>query len=451
MEITDDLSFDSWFQSLETVDVLAGPKVPGIQELAEEIQKRRSRTVYTMLQEMDDPLPFDWVYWNDWACGQVGKNALGCSLRAFQALMKQSQLDQGQLAHLLVWAVELDRPDHLMLVLERLRAAGSDVKHIICEPEGMELGAVPADALAAAVENRSLRCVRRLLQAPEAEPVWSPRLLELWAQGDKGDEKLDRCLRAVARAWMPDRLARGGPLPLVPGLELCHALEQQNPTLALRIIETRGVELPQAQRVLDEYGGILARPEFHRVLARLLTAWPQLLRRRKPALVLVMAALLPQEGPPPELEPWLRRLRRRERVALEPGMEWLFFRYGEDLEKWQLDWQRLLERWQQRLGERPAPALLRNAPVYNYNNEEFRENWPVFLKFCQIWGAIPKDKASPLARQLVQCGTVRQVREALEPGGALEGENLGCLLRDCTWGSSTEDRAKRAILLAKAR
>lgn len=450
MEITDDLSFDSWFQSLETVDVLAGPKVPGIQELAEEIQKRRSRTVYTMLQEMDDPLPFDWVYWNDWACGQVGKNALGCSLRTFQALLEQSQLNEGQLAHLLVWAAELDRPDHLMLVLERLRAAGSDVKHIICEPEGMELGAVPADALAAAVENRSLRCVRRLLQAPEAEPVWSPRLLELWAQGDKGDEKLDRCLRAVARAWMPDRLARGGPLPLVPGLELCHALEQQNPTLALRIMEARGVELPEAQRVLDEYGGILARREFHGLLSQLLTAWPQLLRRRRCTSVLVMAALLPQEGPSPELEPWLRRLRRRERVALEPGMERLFFQYLQDPDEWHLDWRRLLERWQQRLGESPAPVLLRNAPVCNYD-EEFRANWPVFLKSCQIWGGIPKDKASPLARQLVQCGTVRQVREALAPGGALEGENLGCLLRDCTWGSSTEDRAKRAILLAKAR
>lgn len=448
MEITDDLSFDSWFQSLETVDVLAGPKVPGIQELAEEIQKRRSRTVYTMLQEMEDPLPFDWVYWNDWACGQVGKNALGCSLRAFQALMKQSQLDQGQLAHLLVWAVELDRPDHLMLVLERLRAAGSDVKHIICEPEGMELGAVPADALAAAVENRSLRCVRRLLQAPEAEPVWSPRLLELWAQGNKGDEKLDRCLRAVARAWMPDRLTRGGPLPLVPGLELCHALEQQNPTLALRIIETRGVELPQAQRVLDAYGGILARREFHGLLSQLLTAWPQLLRRRKPALVLVMAALLPQEGPSPELEPWLRRLRRRKHLALEPIMEWFFFQYQKDSEEWHLNWRMLLERWKERLGERPAPALLRNVPVCGL---EFRETWPVLVRHCQIRGAVPKGGASFLARQLVQCCTVRQVREALEPGGALEGEDLGFLLRECMWGPFPEDRAKRAILLAKAR
>lgn len=451
MHVVSGLSFDTLFQNLETVDVLAGPQFASIHELGKAIQKGQSRTIYAMLRRMDDPLPFDWVNWNDWSYGDMGRSALLCSLRAFGALLKQSELNEGQLAHLLVGAAELDRPDHLMLVLERLRAEGGNVKHIICEPKGMEFGAISADALAAAVENRSLRCVRRLLQAPEAEPVWSPRLLELWAQGNKGDEKLDRCLRAVARVWMPDRLARGGPLPLVPGLELGHALEQQNPTLALRIIETRGVELPEAQRVLDEYGGILARREFHGLLSQLLTAWPQLLRRRLPTSVLVLAALLPQEGPAPELEPWLRRLRRRKWVALEATMDRFFFQYQQDPEQWNLNWLWLLERWQQRLGERPAPALLRNVPVYNYNNEEFRENWPVFLKFCQIWGAIPKDKASPLARQLVQCGTVRQVREALEPGGALEGENLGCLLRDCTWGSSTEDRAKRAILLAKAR
>lgn len=448
MHVVSGLSFDTLFQNLETVDVLAGPQFAGIHELGKAIQKGQSRTIYAMLRRMDDPLPFDWVNWNDWSYGDMGRSALLCSLRAFGALLKQSELNEGQLAHLLVGAAELDRPDHLMLVLERLRAEGGNVKHIICEPKGMEFGAISADALAAAVENRRLRCVRRLLQAPEAEPFWSPRLLELWAQGDKGDEKLDRCLRAVARAWMPDRLARGGPLPLVPGLELCHALEQQNPTLALRIIETRGVELSEAQMAVGKYGGILARTEFHRVLSRLFTAWPQLLRRRRYTSVLVLAALLPQEGPSPELEPWLRRLRRRERVALEPEMEQLFFQYRQDPEEWQLDWRRLLERWQRRLGERPAPALLRNAPVCEL---EFRKNWPVLVRRCRIQGAIPKDKASPLARQLVQCGSVRQVREALAPGGALEGENLGCLLRDCTWGSSPEDRAKRAILLAKAR
>lgn len=451
MHVVSGLSFDTLFQNLETVNVLAGPKFPGIRELAEVIQKRKSRALYAMLQQMDDPLPFDWVNWNDWSCGDIARSALRCSLRAFGALLKQSELNESQLAHLLVEAAAVDRPDHLMLVLERLRAAGGNVKHIICEPKGMEFGAVPADALALAVHNGNLRCVRRLLQAPEAEPVWSPQLLDLWAQGEKGNGELDRCLKAVARAWMPDRLVRGGPLPLAPGLELHHALEWQNPALALRIVEANGVELIAAQKALNQYGGILARREFHGVLARLFTAWPQLLRRRLPTSVLVLAALLPQEGPLPQLAPWLRRLRRRKWVALEPTMDRFFFQYQQDPEQWNLDWPWLLERWRQRLGERPAPALLRNVPVYNYNNEEFRENWPVFLKFCQIWGAIPKDKASPLARQLVQCGTVRQVREALEPGGALAGENLGCLLRDCTWRSSTEDRAKRAILLAKAR
>lgn len=447
MNVVSGLSFDTLFQNLETVDVLAGPKVPSIYELVEAVRGKQSRKIYSLLQKMDDPLPFDWVNWD---CGDVGKDSVLCSLRAFEALLKQSQLNEGQLARLLVWAAVMDRPDHLMLVLELLRAAGGDVQHVICGPEAMEFGSVPAGALAIAVRKRHLRCVRRLLQAPEAEPFWSPQLLELWAQGETGDGELDRCLKMVARAWMPGSLARGGPLTLAPGLELCHALKQEHVALAFRIVEARGVELAEAQRALDEYDGILARREFHGLLSQLLTAWPQLLRRRRYTSVLVMAALLPQEGPSPELKPWLRRLRRRERVVLEPGMEKLFFQYQQDREEWRLDWRRLLERWQQRLGERPAPALLRNAPACDYN-EEFRENWPVFLKSCQIWGAIPKDKASPLARRLVKCGTVRQVREALAPGGVLEGENLGCLLRESIWGSSPENRAKRAILLAKAR
>lgn len=448
MHVVSGLSFDTLFQNLETVDVLAGPKFPGIRELAEVIQKRKSRALYAMLQQMDDPLPFDWVNWNDWSCGDIARSALRCSLRAFGALLKQSELNESQLAHLLVEAAAVDRPDHLMLVLERLRAAGGDVKHIICEPKGMEFGAVPADALALAVHNGNLRCVRRLLQAPEAEPVWSPQLLDLWAQGEKGNGELDRCLKAVARAWMPDRLARGGPLPLAPGLELHHALEWQNPALALRIVEANGVELIAAQKALNQYGGILARREFHGVLARLFTAWPQLLRRRLPTSVLVLAALLPQEGPSPQLAPWLRRLRRRKWVALEPTMDRFFFQYQQDPEQWNLDWPWLLERWQQRLGERPAPALLRHAPVCEL---EFRKTWPVLMQHCRILGTIPKDTASWLARQLVQCGSVQQVRQALAPGGVLEGENLGCLLGECIWGSSPEDRAKRAILLAKAR
>lgn len=442
MNVVSGLSFDSLIQSLETADVLADPIDSKKHELANVIEKKQSRKLYAMLEKMDGPLPFDWVNWN---YGAVGRKALLCSLRAFDALLKKSRLNEEMLAHLLMWAAELDRPDHLSLVLERLRAAGGNMKQAICGPEETGFGAMPANALAVAVRNKNLRCVRLLLQAPEAEPVWPPQLLELWVEGEKGDAELDRCLKAVARAWLPGQTAQDGHVPLAPGLELCQALLQDNLSLALRIIQTEGVELEQARKALDEYGGILARPEYHGLLSRLFTAWPQLLRRRWPTLVLVMAALLPREGPSPELEPWLSRLRRRKWVPLAPGMERIFYQYQQELEIWNLDWYKLLERWRQRLGDRPAPALLRNAPVYDL---DFQETWPILLKFCQITGAIPKHKASRLAQHLVQFGTVRQVREALAPGGILVGENLAWLAQERIVGSPS---TKRAMLLAWAR
>ena len=411
---------------------------------------RRRARIQAALDQMKVPLSPDWVY-DPIKCPR----AVACSADVFRQILDHSApLDAEDLKRLVGEAVDSRRPEHLELLLERIRQMDEDIHDLACSEHLWSYqDLICRSLLGIAVFHRDLRCTQVLLHQAGPEPVWSSEMLTAWSMLGMGDKALDRCLRAVARQWMPESWSPRGPLPFPPGLKLIAVLEAGNAGLAEQMLSQGAVSLQDARAAFRENGAILTGPSFHPLLNVLLTKFPQLLRANVPVAVLTVAMLIADGGIPPVLAPWVRCLRRKQRIVLDWTFSRIFYQASsrnDPCGSGNADWRSLLERWRRRLGPRPVPVLPRGSEILTLTPE-----WdvPLLVERCEVRGAIPKDGPSALARQLVQSCSLRQVRRALAPGGLLEGEDLGLLAQECPSGagSTAADRAKRALLLAHAK
>ena len=385
------------------------------------LEERNYPRYYAMLRRLDEPVPLN-------ACIA----ALDCTYRAFIRTLDHSCLDQRQMQILAYHAAKSNRPEHLKLLLERGATPDDQGNCSMASP------------LEGAVEGRSLRCVDLLLEHLGEEPRFTHDLLLQWTMAENGDTMLDFCLQSIAQKWMPEQYNFLAPLPVPPGLELDWVLWAGNWHLAERMFR----ELPEGKEVFRKlilfWSDLLTQPDFFPVAAAVLKQYPDLLEDQDVTEWLALAILLPEDGAPAALLPFLEILHQREYIALNGIFHTLYMGVLKAP-----GWQVLLERWERRLGKGLQPVLDRR---FNLPRCQSADEMKAILERCTAVGEFPADGASSMARYLVQHSPA-VLRAALAPGGILEGEDLRQLRETIPSGAdaTAEDRAKRAILLAHIR
>ena len=386
----------------------------------EALEAKNYPRFYALLKRLDEPMPLS-----------VCQAALDATCQAFTRAVDHGPLAWEKLQQLAFEAARGGRWEHLTALLER----GAQV----------DIGNQPLTSpLVGAVWGGSMKCLEVLLNWPGVTPFYPGELLDEWARGGMGDIMLDFCLQTIADKWMPDQYSPFDPLPIPQELKLEHAVGAENWPLALRMGREGRVTAEDFQTVIQKWPQLAADKNFLPVASAILAQQPELAEDDRTADWLVMAALESQPDAPDLLRPIREALGRRAQIVLNETFRTVLDAQSEG--EW--SWKEVLERWEERLGHRPRPVLDRND--LPFAPKRFQEiTW--ILQHCPVIGEPPANRPSSLARWLRWKGSVEAFRAALEPGGALEGENLNRLLNEIPTGTeaSAEDRAKRAALLAR--
>lgn len=423
--------FDDFFPEIQ-VDP---PQTP----LLQAARGKNYPVLYSLLNRLTEPLELSLAQ-------QLALEGLRCSLHAFQTILDHcppaaefaglppSSEPFARPTHsVLEEAARMDCPEHLGELLRRG-----------CDPNGdpWEPG---SNVLAAAMEGRSLRCVKRLLQEPALDRAPSERLLNAWAGlGQKDAGQLPRCCRAVAPR-LPDQGSepltfQGVPLPrqMTPSI----ALDQNNWALAVCLCRP-GLSAEDGYQLLEnlvcqlrynvrlqpcrdslrwrsgpgspDSSPVLSRQDLATLLDAIFTACPQLPRRRL-AQTLLFFTVLSGKRTPEKLVPWLERVRGRKVVLdLRPGFDKLSL---------------VLPFWRERLGERWTPTLDPRGAVYWRETDTPRE-LEILLSQCRTLRFRPGRQITPLSRLILHMAPMPLLLRQLQPGGLLREENPRVLLDYC--------------------
>lgn len=341
-------------------------------------------------------------------------------------------------------AAYLNRTDVLALLLER----GGNVNRF---------PAFSLSPLEAALEGTALGSVELLVQQPELDTAWTPRLLSFWSCQDPEPPKLEFCIQAVAPRFFPETYSLHAPLPIPDAPEMTAlAIRNENWPLARRLLHERP---PRSQKeirsILTAFQSLnqqTDQPNCVSTLIALLEVRPGLLRRRDACQVLLRYWLL---FSPPCLSP------------LQPWVERIPFSHMElSLSDW-LDAgaDKVLSLWRDRLPNGPSLAVDRWSPIFQMTvqNEEPLPNiqpynWQPLIPsellselvtHCPILGKAKSNVLSPLAKAMLQRGRPEQLESLLLPGGALADEPPQLLLDRAQ--DESLPRHNRAVILALIR
>ena len=340
-------------------------------------------------------------------------------------------------------AAYLNRTDVLALLLER----GGNVNRF---------PAFSLSPLEAALEGTALGSVELLVQQPELDTAWTPRLLSFWSCQDPEPPKLEFCIQAVAPRFFPETYSLHAPLPIPDAPEMTAlAIRNENWLLARRLLHERP---PRSQKeirsILTAFQSLnqqTDQPNCVSTLIALLEVRPGLLRRRDACQVLLRYWLLFSPPCLSPLQPWVERI-PFSHMELSPS-DWL------DAGAYQV-----LPLWRDRLPNGPALAVNRWSPIFqmmDFDEDPFpitqscgrpripSELLSELVSCCPILGKAKPNSLSPLAEAMLQRGRPEQLESLLLPGGALADEPPQLLL-DRTQDESLP-RHNRAVILALIR
>lgn len=340
-------------------------------------------------------------------------------------------------------AAYLNRTDVLALLLER----GGNVNRF---------PAFSLSPLEAALEGTALGSVELLVQQPELDTAWTPRLLSFWSCQDPEPPKLEFCIQAVAPRFFPETYSLHAPLPIPDEPEMTAlAIRNENWLLARRLLHERP---PRSQKeirsILTAFQSLnqqTDQPNCVSTLIALLEVRPGLLRRRDACQVLLRYWLLFSPPCLSPLQPWVERI-PFSHMELSPS-DWL------DAGAYQV-----LPLWRDRLPNGPALAVNRWSPIFQmmaFDEDPFpitqscgrpripSELLSELVSCCPILGKAKPNSLSPLAEAMLQRGRPEQLESLLLPGGALADEPPQLLL-DRTQDESLP-RHNRAVILALIR
>ncbi|MCI9557222.1 MAG: hypothetical protein HFF53_09835 [Lawsonibacter sp.] len=340
-------------------------------------------------------------------------------------------------------AAYLNRTDVLALLLER----GGNVNRF---------PAFSLSPLEAALEGTALGSVELLVQQPELDTAWTPRLLSFWSCQDPEPPKLEFCIQAVAPRFFPETYSLHAPLPIPDAPEMTAlAIRNENWLLARRLLHERP---PRSQKeirsILTAFQSLnqqTDQPNCVSTLIALLEVRPGLLRRRDACQVLLRYWLLFSPPCLSPLQPWVERI-PFSHMELSPS-DWL------DAGAYQV-----LPLWRDRLPNGPALAVNRWSPIFQmmaFDEDPFpitqscgrpripSELLSELVSCCPILGKAKPNSLSPLAEAMLQRGRPEQLESLLLPGGALADEPPQLLL-DRTQDESLP-RHNRAVILALIR
>lgn len=440
------------------------PILPALLNAAEH---KRYPTLYALLDKLHGPLL------SEEDCRALLLAGLNCSIRAFRAILEHCP-SAAELTYpddpfscnlfdpfdtlfaspdvtLADKAARGDRPEHLDELLRRG-----------CSPNG-------ASVLLSAFLGKSPRCVKRLIREPDLDLFFSPDLLDLWAKtGMKGEEKLDECCLAAAPRLLQGEASQGKLLlyrgvPIPSRLDLNTVLLALNFPLAEFLCRNREVTLRAGMAAMEALGVLVSRLSLQRgphcfswksrarnisrqqlisALNALLTACPQLLRRRLPQTLLFFTALS-GKAVPPTLRPWLEQLHGG-KVALDPAPGLTNLAHA-------------LLLWEERFGSRWTPTLDPRAVSWSFFS--FDHNTPIYpglgltalevlLSRCRIRRFSPGEKLTYLSQAVLRVAPIPLVLCHLQPGGLLAGEDPKVLQDFCL--STRDDLLWEAIGLSPA-
>lgn len=340
-------------------------------------------------------------------------------------------------------AAYLNRTDVLALLLER----GGNVNRF---------PAFSLSPLEAALEGTALGSVELLVQQPELDTAWTPRLLSFWSCQDPEPPKLEFCIQAVAPRFFPETYSLHAPLPIPDAPEMTAlAIRNENWLLARRLLHERP---PRSQKeirsILTAFQSLnqqTDQPNCVSTLIALLEVRPGLLRRRDACQVLLRYWLLFSPPCLSPLQPWVERI-PFSHMELSPS-DWL------DAGAYQV-----LPLWRDRLPNGPALAVNRWSPIFQmmaFDEDPFpitqscgrpripSELLSELVSCCPILGKAKPNSLSPLAEAMLQRGRPEQLESLLLPGGALADEPPQLLLDRAQ--DESLPRHSRAVILALIR
>lgn len=340
-------------------------------------------------------------------------------------------------------AAYLNRTDVLALLLER----GGNVNRF---------PAFSLSPLEAALEGTALGSVELLVQQPELDTAWTPRLLSFWSCQDPEPPKLEFCIQAVAPRFFPETYSLHAPLPIPDAPEMTAlAIRNENWLLARRLLHERP---PRSQKeirsILTAFQSLnqqTDQPNCVSTLIALLEVRPGLLRRRDACQVLLRYWLLFSPPCLSPLQPWVERI-PFSHMELSPS-DWL------DAGAYQV-----LPLWRDRLPNGPALAVNRWSPIFQmmaFDEDPFpitqscgrpripSELLSELVSCCPILGKAKPNSLSPLAEAMLQRGRPEQLESLLLPGGALADEPPQLLLDRAQ--DESLPRHNRAVILALIR
>ena len=340
-------------------------------------------------------------------------------------------------------AAYLNRTDVLALLLER----GGNVNRF---------PAFSLSPLEAALEGTALGSVELLVQQPELDTAWTPRLLSFWSCQDPEPPKLEFCIQAVAPRFFPEAYSLHAPLPIPDAPEMTAlVIKNENWLLARRLLHERP---PRSQKeirsILTAFQSLnqqTDQPNCVSTLIALLEVRPGLLRRRDACQVLLRYWLLFSPPCLSPLQPWVERI-PFSHMELSPS-DWL------DAGAYQV-----LPLWRDRLPNGPALAVNRWSPIFQmmaFDEDPFpitqscgrpripSELLSELVSCCPILGKAKPNSLSPLAEAMLQRGRPEQLESLLLPGGALADEPPQLLLDRAQ--DESLPRHNRAVILALIR
>lgn len=340
-------------------------------------------------------------------------------------------------------AAYLNRTDVLALLLER----GGNVNRF---------PAFSLSPLEAALEGTALGSVELLVQQPELDTAWTPRLLSFWSCQDPEPPKLEFCIQAVAPRFFPETYSLHAPLPIPDAPEMTAlAIRNENWPLARRLLHERP---PRSQKeirsILTAFQSLnqqTDQPNCVSTLTALLEVRPGLLRRRDACQVLLRYWLLFSPPCLSPLQPWVVRI-PFSHMELSPS-DWL------DAGAYQV-----LPLWRDRLPNGPSLAVNRWSPIFQmiaFDEDPFpitqscgrpripSELLSELVSCCPILGKAKPNSLSPLAEAMLQRGRPEQLESLLLPGGALADEPPQLLLDRAQ--DESLPRHSRAVILALIR
>lgn len=373
--------------------------------------------------------------------------ASGCTVHAFEAILEQcipvleEFVDYGSLHNYIIPGYEGNCGGLVQEAAEHNR--GHLLKYMLdhgCSPNSR--GKSDCSALEAALYHGAIGCVSLLEERDDVDFTVTETILRLWGSMGLNGER-DVCFRMAAGRLLGEGKGVFHPeIPILPGMNICHAAAYENWALVCRMCrEGVPVTEKQGKDTLERYMLMTARfdpAECGELLDALFSARPELLRCEYPRYVLSLCMLSGDEAAAERLRPWVERM---------PGQQVVLC--GHRLADPEYDILECLEHWETQMGKRLCPVLRRDKllPVRSMaqtGDEELR----FLLAHCAVRGTPKAGQVSRLAADILQMASPGLLAELYEERKVFAEENVTLLLQYCEGNVHLQKTEKRNILLA---